>query len=57
MEVDSFYWEMVKKNIGVYTTEEQKRLKDGKVIIFGLGGVGGWRRFFAPAWGSGMSPE
>ena len=36
-----FYQEMTKKNIGVYTQEEQNRLRDGKVIILGLGGVGG----------------
>ncbi|WJQ82852.1 HesA/MoeB/ThiF family protein [Brevibacillus brevis] len=53
MEVDSFYWEMVKKNIGVYTTEEQKRLKDGKVIIFGLGGVGGMEAILCARMGIG----
>jgi molybdopterin/thiamine biosynthesis adenylyltransferase len=36
-----FYQEMTKKNIGVYTQEEQNRLYYGKVIILGLGGVGG----------------
>lgn len=36
-----FYKEMTKKNIGVYTQEEQDRLRDAKVIILGLGGVGG----------------
>lgn len=36
-----FYQEMTKKNIGVYTQEEQNRLRDGKVIVLGLGGVGG----------------
>ncbi len=36
-----FYQEMTKKNIGVYTQEEQNMLRKGKVIILGLGGVGG----------------
>lgn len=36
-----FYREMTKKNIGVYTEEQQEKLRDSKVIIFGLGGVGG----------------
>lgn len=40
LELD-FYQEMTKKNIGVYTQEEQNRLRDGKIVILGLGGVGG----------------
>lgn len=37
MDVDSYYWEMVKKNIGVYSKQEQEYLRNKKVIIFGLG--------------------
>ncbi|MGG4449384.1 HesA/MoeB/ThiF family protein [Brevibacillus porteri] len=54
MEMDSFYWEMVKKNIGVYTTEEQNRLKEGRVIIFGLGGVGGMEAILCARMGIGQ---
>lgn len=52
--MDSFYWEMVKKNIGVYTTEEQNRLKEGRVIIFGLGGVGGMEAILCARMGIGQ---
>ena len=52
-ESDSFYWEMVKKNIGVYTIEEQKRLREAKVIIFGLGGVGGFEAILCARMGIG----
>jgi molybdopterin/thiamine biosynthesis adenylyltransferase len=38
---EEYYNEMVKRNIGVYTNEEQEKLRKSKVIIFGLGGVGG----------------
>lgn len=41
LEKDIFYSEMIKKNIGVYTHEEQEKLRNSKAIIFGLGGVGG----------------
>jgi len=50
---DSFYKEMVKKNIGVYTTGEQERLKNAKVIIFGLGGVGGMEAILCARMGIG----
>ncbi|MED2002183.1 ThiF family adenylyltransferase [Brevibacillus laterosporus] len=40
MDENQYYWEMVKKNIGVYSREEQERLRNAKVIIFGLGGGG-----------------
>ncbi|RAP26342.1 hypothetical protein C2W64_02017 [Brevibacillus laterosporus] len=42
MDENQYYWEMVKKNIGVYSQEEQEQLRNAKVIIFGLGGVGGY---------------
>ena len=38
---DLFYWEAFEKNIGVLTKEEQEKLKDSKVAIVGLGGIGG----------------
>lgn len=37
MDMDSYYWEMVKKNIGVYSKQEQECLREKRVIIFGLG--------------------
>jgi tRNA A37 threonylcarbamoyladenosine dehydratase len=61
LEHDSFYWELVKKNIGVYSIEEQRRLKEAKVIIFGLGGVGGMQAILAARMGighvSGVDPD
>ncbi|SDX21751.1 ThiF family protein [Marininema mesophilum] len=48
-----FYWELVKKNIGVYSEEEQQRLQKAKVIIFGLGGVGGIQVILAARMGVG----
>jgi len=41
LSADSFYREMTKKNIGVYTEEEQTKLRNSKIVLFGLGGVGG----------------
>lgn len=48
-----FYWEMVRKNIGVYDAEEQQRLKDAKVVVFGLGGVGGIQAILCARMGIG----
>ncbi|WP_017718275.1 HesA/MoeB/ThiF family protein [Kamptonema formosum] len=53
-EAEAYYWEMVKKNIGVYTAQEQQRLKDAKVIIFGLGGVGGFEAILCARMGIGQ---
>lgn len=56
-----FYAEMTKKNIGVYTEEEQQKLKNSKVIIFGLGGVGGLEAILCARSGighiSGVDPD
>ncbi len=41
LSASEFYNEITKKNIGVYTPKEQDRLYNSKIIIFGLGGVGG----------------
>nr|WP_295970136.1 ThiF family adenylyltransferase [uncultured Bacillus sp.] len=61
MEEDLFYWEMVKKNIGVYSKDEQERLRQAKVIIFGLGGVGGYEAILFARMGvghiSGVDPD
>ena len=53
LEQESFYKEMVKKNIGVYSEQEQERLKNAKVIIFGLGGVGGMEAILCARMGIG----
>lgn len=59
--IDDFYNEMTKKNIGVYSEEEQKKLRDSKVIIFGLGGVGGMAAILCARSGighlSGIDPD
>lgn len=61
MEPDLYYWEMVKKNIGVYSRTEQERLRKAKVIIFGLGGVGGYEAILFARMGvghiSGVDPD
>ncbi|SFW98476.1 ThiF family protein [Thermoactinomyces sp. DSM 45891] len=48
-----FYWELVKKNVGVYSEEEQLTLKEAKVVIFGLGGVGGVQAILCARMGIG----
>lgn len=61
MEPELYYWEMVKKNIGVYSRTEQERLRKAKVIIFGLGGVGGYEAILFARMGvghiSGVDPD
>lgn len=56
-----FYAEMTKKNIGVYTQEEQDKLRASRVIIFGLGGVGGMEAILCARSGighiSGVDPD
>ena len=54
MQADTYYWEMVSRNIGVYTKEEQAILQKKKVIIFGLGGVGGYEAILFHVWGLGI---
>lgn len=58
---NEFYNEMVKKNIGVYSIEEQEKLRNSKVIIFGLGGVGGMDAILCARAGigniSGVDPD
>lgn len=41
MEATTFYDEMVGRNIGILTTEEQNRLKNSCVAVAGCGGMGG----------------
>lgn len=61
MSSDLYYWEMVKKNIGVYSEKEQESLRNAKVIIFGLGGVGGYEVILCARMGighiSGVDPD
>lgn len=61
LSIDDFYQEMTKKNIGVYTEEEQARLRNSKVMIFGLGGVGGMESILCARSGighiSGVDPD
>ncbi len=59
--INEFYWEMIKKNIGVYTEEQQNKLRNSKVIILGLGGVGGMEAVLCARSGighiSGVDPD
>ena len=61
LSFDEFYNEVTKKNIGVYTEEEQARLRDSRIIIFGLGGVGGMESILCARSGighiSGVDPD
>lgn len=50
---DAFYWEMVSRNIGVYSREEQQKLREAKVLICGLGGVGGCEAILCARMGIG----
>lgn len=50
---DFFYKEMTKRNIGVFSEEEQYLLRKSKVIIFGLGGVGGYNAILCARMGIG----
>lgn len=52
-DADSFYWTMVERNIGVYTRQEQERLRRSRVIVFGLGGVGGYEAILCARMGIG----
>ncbi|WP_186647764.1 HesA/MoeB/ThiF family protein [Fluviispira vulneris] len=56
-----YYSEMTKKNIGVYSHKEQEMLANSKVIIFGLGGVGGMEAILCARAGigslSGVDPD
>ncbi|QIV94618.1 HesA/MoeB/ThiF family protein [Allofrancisella frigidaquae] len=58
---DEFYNEITKKNIGVYTKQEQTKLQNSKIIIFGLGGVGGMQAILCARSGighiSGVDPD
>lgn len=54
MTDDELYYEIVKRNIGVYTREEQERLRHSKVLICGLGGVGGMEAILCARMGIGQ---
>lgn len=41
VEEQAFYRELTLRNIGVYTEAEQERLRRSRVLVCGLGGVGG----------------
>jgi molybdopterin/thiamine biosynthesis adenylyltransferase len=61
LSVDEFYYEVTKKNIGVYTKEEQELLRNSRIIILGLGGVGGMESILCARSGighiSGVDPD
>lgn len=61
LSIDEFYNEVTKKNIGVYTKEEQEKLRASRIIIFGLGGVGGMESILCARSGighiSGVDPD
>ncbi len=48
-----FYMEMVDRNIGVYTWEEQEKLRNSRVAVCGLGGVGGYEAILCARMGIG----
>jgi hypothetical protein len=35
------YWDHIKRNIGIFTSLEQEKLRSTPIIIFGVGGLGG----------------
>ena len=50
---DVLYREIVERNLGVYTGAEQARLRASRVLICGLGGVGGMEAVLAARLGVG----
>lgn len=34
MDMDSYYWEMVQKNIGVYSEQEQECLRNKQAVMY-----------------------
>lgn len=61
LSCDEFYNEVTKKNIGIYTKDEQSRLRNSRIVIFGLGGVGGMESILCARSGighiSGVDPD
>lgn len=53
MNHDTFYQEMTSRNIGVYTKEEQEMLRKARVLVCGLGGVGGYEAILCARMGVG----
>ncbi|MBD3212101.1 MAG: hypothetical protein GF311_05770 [Candidatus Lokiarchaeota archaeon] len=35
------YWNHIKRNIGLVRVEEQEKLRNCRIAVFGLGGLGG----------------
>ncbi|MFA6036877.1 MAG: ThiF family adenylyltransferase [Legionellales bacterium] len=52
-ENSAFYQQFTQKNIGVYSHAQQERLKQARIIILGLGGVGGLEAMLAARHGVG----
>lgn len=50
---DAFYQQLTFKNIGVYTPAQQETLRHSRVIILGLGGVGGMAAMLCARMGIG----
>lgn len=53
MEQDELYWDIVQRTLGVYSREEQTRIKNGKVAIVGVGCDGGMDAYVLARMGIG----
>lgn len=53
VDAEEFYREMTRRNIGVYSEAEQERLRRARVLICGLGGVGGLEAILCARMGIG----
>jgi molybdopterin/thiamine biosynthesis adenylyltransferase len=50
---DSIYWQIAQRNLGVYSREEQQKLREGKVAIVGVGCDGGMDAYILARMGIG----
>lgn len=53
MKQDSLYWQIAQRSFGVYSREEQARIKNGKVAIVGVGCDGGMDAYILARMGIG----
>ncbi|MBW2974406.1 ThiF family adenylyltransferase [Candidatus Woesearchaeota archaeon] len=53
MKQDELYWEIAQRGFGVYSQEDQTRIKNGKVAIVGVGCDGGMNAYILTRMGVG----
>src|SRR3989344_1032185 len=53
MNNDKLYWEITQRSLGVYSREEQEKIRKGKVAIVGVGCDGGMDAYILARMGVG----